>query len=368
MDRSTCIVTGGAGFIGCSLSPGLVVRFDRVIVLDKLHSQIHPAPFRPAALHPSVDFHRADVTEPAVWDDLLAQVRPQVVVHLAAETGTGQSLTEASRHAQENVLGTAAMLDGFTRHRQVPDLIILASSRAVYGEGGWRRTDGTVFCPRQRGREQLARGEWDFSDAEHVPCSASVTQPHPSSIYGATKLAQEHMLESWSCAFGNRLTILRLQNAYGPGQSLINSYTGIVSLFARLAREGKIIPLYEDGRMLRDFIHIEDVRNALLAAIDAAPAGINRFDVGLGNATTIARVAELIASRYHACAPYVSGAYRHGDVRHASCDITSTLQALPWRPQWSLERGVESLCAWVDAELGTKSRQEGAVTSNESRI
>jgi len=361
MSSSACVVTGGAGFIGCALSSGLVARFDRVIALDKLHPQVHQAPVRPAALHGSVEFRRADVAQPETWNGLLDEVRPQVVVHLAAETGTGQSLTEASRHGQENVLGTTVMLDALARHDHVPDVIILASSRAVYGEGAWRRADGSVFYPGPRGRERLARGEWDFSHAEHLPFSVALTEPHPTSIYGATKLAQEHILEAWSCAFGNKLTIFRLQNVYGQGQSLVNSYTGIVSLFVRLAREGKSIPLYEDGRMLRDFVYIEDVADAILSGADSSFSGTTRFDVGSGTATSIAEVARLIAKRYRAPEPHISGAHRFGDIRHASCDIGDTLRTLSWYPRWPLERGLASLCNWIDSELGRSPECETRV-------
>jgi len=356
----TCVVTGGAGFIGCALSSRLVRRFRRVIVLDILHPQIHPSPVRPDALHDAIDFRRVDVTSPDVWDELLAEARPEVIVHLAAETGTGQSLTEASRHAGLNVYGTAIMLDSLSRHAHVPSHILLTSSRAVYGEGAWQREDGTVFYPGQRNRDQLAQGAWNFADARPLPFSAGRTIPHPTSIYGATKLAQEHILEAWSAAFGAVLTIARLQNVYGPGQSLINSYTGIVSLFARLAHEGTSIPLYEDGLMQRDFVYIDDVADALLLALDRPSSGTIRIDVGSGETTTVRQVASLMARRYAAPAPHVSGAYRHGDVRHASSDISSSRHQLGWAPRWSLEDGLASLCSWIDARREPASPAEDA--------
>jgi dTDP-L-rhamnose 4-epimerase len=351
MASSTCVVTGGAGFIGCALSAGLSRRFERVVVLDCLHPQIHPTPVRPAALDGAVEFRRADVTEPIAWDELLAAVRPNLIVHLAAETGTGQSLTESSRHAHVNVVGTTAMLDALSRHKHVPDQFLLASSRAIYGEGAWRRKDGTVFYPGLRGREQLERGIWDFAGAEPLRAKADATEPRPTSVYGVTKLAQEQILEAWTGAFGTRLSILRLQNVYGPGQSLINSYTGIVSLFVRLAKEGKSIPLYEDGMMRRDFVYIDDVAAALLAAIDARPAGIARFDIGTGDVGTIRDVAAIISKRYGAPAPHVSAAFRHGDVRHAMCDISPSLAQLPWSPKIDLPSGLASLCEWIDGQL-----------------
>lgn len=355
-----CVVTGGAGFIGCALSTRLVDRFSRVMVLDSLHPQIHPKPVRPEALHPRAELRRADITEPGTWDELLAEVKPDLIVHLAAETGTGQSLTETSRHAHLNVYGTAVMLDALTRHGIAPKSILLASSRAVYGEGAWRRASGEVFYPGQRDAKQLARGEWDIPDAAPLPFSAERTEPRPTSVYGATKLAQEHVLSVWATAHGSALTLARLQNVYGPGQSLINAYTGIVTLFARLARDGRSIPLYEDGLMQRDFVYIDDVADALIAAIDRGAPGTAWFDVGSGKAATIEEVAHFMARRYDAPAPHVSGAYRHGDVRHASCAVASTCRRLAWRPTHSLEGGLEALCRWIDGQLASAAAGSSA--------
>jgi dTDP-L-rhamnose 4-epimerase len=153
-----------------------------------------------------------------------------------------------------------------------------------------------------------------------------------------------------------RSTFARLQNVYGPGQSLINSYTGVVSLFAQLARSKRSIPLYEDGLMQRDFVYIDDGADALLAAVDRGQTGALRIDVGSGRVTTIRQVAEFMADRYGAPEPHLSGAYRHGDVRHAGCDISATLRRLDWTPRWPLEKGLEALCQWIDARFASGAR------------
>ena len=264
---SACIVTGGAGFIGCAIAPALLDRFDRVIAIDNLHPQVHAQHARPSSLARPVEWIDCDICDPAVWDQVLTTVRPSAVIHLAAETGTGQSLTAATRHAECNVVGTAAMLDALTRHDAVPDRIVLSSSRAVYGEGAWVGSDGMTY-PGQRTRTQLANAGWDFPDLQSVPSTALTTRPAPVSIYGATKLAQEHMIGVWAAAFGTTATTLRLQNVYGPGQAMRNAYTGIVVLFCQLAAAGRSIPLYEDGAMLRDFVLIDDVAAAFIAALD----------------------------------------------------------------------------------------------------
>lgn len=346
---NVCLVTGGAGFIGCAMSSLLAEKFARVVVFDNLHPQIHAVRERPSALHRTVDLVVGDVTVPEDWDSLLSKVRPDVVVHLAAETGTGQSLTESTRHAMVNVVGTAAMLDGLSRHEIIPSRMVLSSSRAVYGEGSWRSSDGNDVYPGQRTLAQLEAGQWDFPNLTSEPFNAMKTSATPTSIYGGTKLAQEHLLSAWALAYGSSTRILRLQNVYGPGQSLSNPYTGIVSLFVRMAKAGKSIPLYEDGEMTRDFVFIDDVASALVAAILTSNENFIR-DVGVGRAATIRTVAEFISQRYGAPAPHVCKKFRNGDVRHAACDITGTLQTLNWAPKVDLEDGLEKLCQWIDGQ------------------
>ncbi|HEY0233255.1 MAG TPA: NAD-dependent epimerase/dehydratase family protein [Dokdonella sp.] len=349
--RGVCLVTGGAGFIGCSASRALADRFGRVVALDSLHAQVHPRRRRPQALDRRVELVVGDVTQPAVWDDLLDDVAPDVVIHLAAETGTGQSLLEATRHAHVNVTGTTQMLDAFARHQRLPRRIVLTSSRAVYGEGAWRdATTSALVYPGQRTRAQLESAEWDFSGMDPVAFSASTTDARPISVYGATKLAQEQVLRAWACAFGIEAVVLRLQNVYGPGQSLHNPYTGICTLFARLARAGKSLPVYEDGRIVRDFVFIDDVVNALLASLNVAGAAL-AYDIGSGSATTIAHLADLVARLYGAPSPHINGAFRHGDVRHAACSIEQATRELGWQPKVPLADGIGRLCAWIDAEV-----------------
>jgi dTDP-L-rhamnose 4-epimerase len=346
--RQTVLVTGGAGFIGCALADRLAASVDRWLVLDSLHPQVHVSVKRPAALAEAAELVVGSVDDPSAWDSLLSRVTPDVVIHLAAETGTAQSLHEATRHAQVNVVGTTAMLDAFGRHGVIPDLTILSSSRAVYGEGAWRRQDGTLFQPGQRSHAQLDRAEWDFAGATGVPSAATTTVPTPTSVYGATKLAQEHILSAWAGARDAALTVLRLQNVYGPGQSLSNSYTGIVSLFSQLARAGSSIPLYEDGAIVRDFVFIDDVAAAFSAAFDLGPVGRPAaLDIGSGSATTISELASVIARYYDSPAPHVTGQFRDGDVRYAGSDISGARTALGWSPKVGLDGGISLLQEWI---------------------
>jgi dTDP-L-rhamnose 4-epimerase len=350
---TTALVTGGAGFIGCALAGRLLGRFDRVVAVDSLHPQVHPTTTRPVALAEGVELVVGDVTLPATWDAVLTDARPDAVVHLAAETGTAQSLTEASRHAMANVVGTTAMLDAFGRHDRLPDRVVLASSRAVYGEGAWQDPDGRIVLPGQRSHAMLASGEWDFPGLTPMPVAAALVEPRPSSVYAATKLAQEHVLRAWCLAVGVRPVVLRLQNVFGAGQSPSNPYTGILPLFGRLAAAGQPIPVYEDGRIVRDFVHVDDVARALESAVcdldadlDAGPGAA--VDVGSGVPVTILEVARLVADRYGAPAPTVTGQFRDGDVRYACADPADAYRLLGWRPRVELASGLEELCSWLD--------------------
>ncbi len=346
----TVLVTGGAGFIGCAISAALVEAFDRVVVVDNLHPQIHASGKRPADLAEAAELIIGDVAESATWDEVLAQVTPDVIIHLAAETGTAQSLSESTRHAHVNVVGTTQMLDGMSRHNKLPRRIVLSSSRAVYGEGAWKHTDGSLFYPGQRTSETLDKMQWDFPDAVPVAMNAGTMFPAPVSVYGGTKLAQENIIQAWAKSFDVETVILRLQNVYGPGQSLINPYTGIMSLFCRMAMGGKSIPLYEDGEVRRDFILIDDVASAIVAGAVSPTVQGAPMDIGSGEFQTIGTAAELIADHYGAPAPHITNQYRQGDVRHAWADVSDAERVLGWTPKFSLAEGIKVLSTWIDAQ------------------
>lgn len=357
---TTVLVTGGAGFIGCALTRRLVAAGYEVAVMDVLHPQVH-GERQAIGLPPSVRLFTGDVTHAPDWDAVLRLFRPSQIVHLAAETGTAQSLTEATRHGSVNVVGTTQLLDALSRAAIVPDQLVLASSRAVYGEGAWQCGTQT-FYPRPRSHAQLLAGIWDPSGpngqpATPLPSSAAQTEPRPTNIYAATKLAQEHLLTAWTAAHDANLSVLRLQNVYGPGQSLTNSYTGIVTLFARLAREQRLLEVYEDGRIVRDFVFIDDVADAMFAAIRTPATERRCLDIGSGVATTIHDLAREVAAACDAPEPIVVSMFRDGDVRAASCAIDQAKDDLDWHPKWALRDGIHALLDWIDGstELPSES-------------
>jgi dTDP-L-rhamnose 4-epimerase len=350
---TSVLVTGGAGFIGCTLARRLVKAGYDVAVMDVLHPQVHSG-HRPIDLPLSVRLFTGDVTHAPDWDAVLRLYRPSQIVHLAAETGTAQALCQATRHGSVNVVGTAQLLDALGRAALVPEQLVLASSRAVYGEGAWRCGTQT-FYPQPRSHAQLLAGIWDpkgpnDEPALPLPSCAGQTEPRPTNIYAATKLAQEHMLTAWAAAHDTNLSVLRLQNVYGPGQSLTNSYTGIVTLFARLAREQRPLEVYEDGQIVRDFVFIDDVVDALFAAVHTPATEPRCLDIGSGIATTIHELARKIAAICDAPEPIVVAKFRDGDVRAASCSIEPAMNKLHWRPNWALQDGLRALLDWIDGQ------------------
>ena len=351
---TSVLITGGAGFIGSALARRLVnVGYD-VAVMDVLHPQVHGG-HATIDLPPSVRLFTGDVTHAPDVDAVLRLCQPGQIVHLAAETGTAQSLSEATRHGSANVVGTTQLLDALSRAGHVPDQLVLASSRAVYGEGAWQ-CGSQIFYPQPRSHAQLVAGVWDPQgpkDDSAVPLAscAGRTQPRPTNIYAATKLAQEHILAAWAAAQDTHLSVLRLQNVYGPGQSLTNSYTGIVALFARLAREHQTLEVYEDGQIVRDFVYIDDVVEALFAAITGPATEPRCVDVGSGIPTTIHELARQIAGICGAPEPIIVSKFRDGDVRAARCDIEQATKQLNWHPKWALEDGLGALLDWIGGQV-----------------
>lgn len=349
------LITGGAGFIGCAISQQLVAQGRKIVAVDNLHPQIHPTQKRPEALPAEVELIVADVCDRDFWDRFLPDHHPQTIVHLAAETGTSQSLTESNRHAMVNVVGTTQMLDGFTRHNAIPKAIVLSSSRAVYGEGMWQGHDGRTFYPDVRSHQQLARSEWDFAhDGEKavpLPHRAAEVMPNPSSIYGSTKLAQEHIIKAWCAAMQVPASVLRFQNVYGPGQSPFNPYTGIINLFHRAAYAKQPIQVYEDGLIGRDFVFIDDVADAVVAAINSPAETPRLLDVGSGNVTTILDAARLISALHGAPEPEICGKFRDGDIRWAVADAEPLAAELNVRAKVDFsQEGAKLVGEWLLAK------------------
>jgi len=348
------LITGGAGFIGSNLSIALHRAGHRVTVLDSLSPQIHGAdPRADSSLLKSIEdlvrFVQGSVTEESDWTKVLGG--QDAIVHLAAETGTGQSMYEIKRYADVNVGGTALMLNLLASGAHEVRKVVVASSRALYGEGKYRSPAGVVY-PGARQKEDLDQGRFEPMSATGEPLTSIATDEdsklHPSSVYGITKLAQEQLVMTVCASLGIAATALRLQNVYGPGQSLANPYTGILSIFSKRIVAGKEINVFEDGRESRDFVYIDDVVRAITLALQSPQADGEVFGIGSGVGTNVLAAAQTLCAKFgRDVAIRVSGAYRLGDIRHNVADLAKARKVLGFEPSVAFDAGIASFVEWV---------------------
>jgi dTDP-L-rhamnose 4-epimerase len=355
---SRILVTGGAGFIGSHLSNKLIDLGHEVRVIDSLMPQVHgenPSnSFLFANLHPNVDFVNADIQSLRDTPKVLCDI--DAVVHLAAETGTGQSMYEITKYSQTNILGTSVLLESIIQSGQNVKKIIVASTRAVYGEGKYFCYLHGEIYPKERNSEQMKKGNWEHkceichSDLQLVPTDEH-SELHPQSIYGITKLAQEQMVLNFAKSFDLSATAIRLQNVYGPGQSLSNPYTGILSVFATRILNDSEIEIFEDGKESRDFIFITDVIRALKLIIEDEEKKIDIYNIGSETSTTVLNVAESLIRLINPVAKFkITGQFRFGDIRHNIADIRKFKDAYGFSPKTSVEEGLREFASWVKTQ------------------
>ena len=353
------LITGGAGFIGSHLALRLVREGHAVTVLDILSPQIHGAePEITSSLFASVrdvvTFVRGSVCDEATLAVCLQD--QDAVVHLAAETGTGQSMYEIRRYAEINIGGTALMLDLLANHPHQVRRFVVASSRAVYGEGKYQAPDGALVYPGARLVADLKAGRFEpLCERTGQPLRLLPTDEaskiHPSSIYGITKQNQEQMVMTVCPSVGISAVALRYQNVYGPGQSLKNPYTGILSIFSTRILNGNSVNIFEDGKESRDFVFIDDVVEATCLALFCEEAAGQVFGIGSGAATDVLTVANTLVRLYRREVPVVvTGAFRVGDIRHNLADVGKARRLLGYEPRVAFEQGIEAFAHWVETQ------------------
>ena len=352
--KSNVLISGGAGFIGTALTRSLLAKGHCVTILDNFSSQVHGENTLLADdLAPHVRLVRGDVRDPNAW----AKALPghDTVVNLAAETGTGQSMYEVSKYEQVNLAGTALLYDQLAKNSSLNvKRIVVASSRAIYGEGAYHcDLDGVVY-PHSRSTADKKLGLFDplcpicGGKCVHIPTPEN-SPMQPSSFYGLSKQVQEQMTLLFSRVLGIPSFALRYQNVYGPGQSLHNPYTGILAIFTNQTRLGADLSVFEDGLESRDFVFIDDVVRATVACIDRADHVSGAINVGSGESMSILEVARLINEHFGERSQVkVNGVFRDGDIRHGVADLTQARALLGYAPQQSFRDGLVKFLAWAD--------------------
>jgi len=370
MSNRKVLITGGAGFIGSNLALYLLQHGYDVTVLDNLSEQIHGtdaeinSPLY-QAIKKKVHFIKGTVTSVDDWKKAIAD--NEVIVHLAAETGTGQSMYQISKYVDVNIGGTAIMLDILANNKTNVKKVVIASSRAIYGEGKYISKELGIVYPEHRTAALMDAGNFEVTyPGATSPLQLTATDEeskiHPSSVYGITKYNQEQMVMTVCPSIGIAPVAFRYQNVFGPGQSLSNPYTGILSIFSTLIKNNKTINIFEDGKESRDFVFIDDVVNATFLGMEKDEANGQVFNVGTGVATTVGEVASLLVEYYNTQVPIqISGNYRLGDIRHNYADISRIERMLGFKPSVDFKTGLKKFTEWVNGQEVQSSKYEESI-------
>lgn len=364
------LITGGAGFIGSNIALNLIRKGYDVIVLDSLSEQIHGAnPEKTSPLYQSikdkVKFIKGDVNNRTDWEQALKDI--DYVIHLAAETGTGQSMYEIKKYVDTNIGSTALLLDILTNTKHHVKRVVVAESRAIYGEGKYHCPKCGDVYPLERKDEDMARGDFECKCPKcggevKLVATTEDSAIHPSSVYGISKQVQGQLVHLVCKSIGVESVSFRYQNVYGPGQSLTNPYTGILSIFSTRIKNGNGLNIFEDGKETRDFVYIDDVVDATILGMEVPEANGHVFNIGTGVATDVLTVANTLCDKYGINVPItVSGNYRLGDIRHNYADITLARRILGFEPKWSFSDGIEQFANWVNKQEIQEDKYEASL-------
>ncbi len=365
------LITGGAGFIGSNVALKLVAQGVKVTVLDNLSPQIHgDNPEETSPLYQSIKdkvrFIKGTVTSRDDWRKALVGV--DAVLHLAAETGTGQSMYEIEKYVNVNIGGTAILLDILTNEKTDVKRVVVAESRAIYGEGRYWSDELNAFVyPEERPEETMSNGDFEVkypgcSEPLKLVGTTEDSKIHPGSVYGITKQVQGQLVHMVCQSIGIESVSFRYQNVYGPGQSLSNPYTGILSIFSTRIKNGNGINIFEDGKETRDFVYIDDIADATILGLTVDGVSGNAFNIGTGVATDVLTVANTLKNYYGLDVPItISGNYRLGDIRHNFADISKARNLLGFEPKWTFDAGIEQFCRWVDGQPVQKDNYEASI-------
>lgn len=368
--KKTVLITGGVGFIGSNIVLKLLTKGYGVVVLDSLSEQIHGSnPDQTSPLYQSIKdkvvFIKGDVNNRTDWEKALVGV--DYIIHLAAETGTGQSMYEIKKYVDTNIGGTALLLDILTNTKHNVKRVVVAESRAIYGEGKYHCPNCGDVYPLERKDEDMAKGDFECKcpicggEVELVATTEDSTI-HPSSVYGISKQVQGQLVHLVCKSIGVESVSFRYQNVYGPGQSLSNPYTGILSIFSTRIKNGNGINVFEDGMETRDFVYIEDVVDATILGMEVPEANGHVFNIGTGVATDVLTVATTLCKKYGVKVPItVSGNYRLGDIRHNFADISAARQILGFVPKWNFSDGIEQFTNWVNMQDVQSDNYEASI-------
>ena len=353
------LITGGAGFVGSHLADALAGDGHEVTLFDNLEPQVHGEDARrPAYLDPAHRLETGDVRNADALAPLVRQA--DVVFHLAAMVGVGQSMYQVRRYTDVNAMGMATLLEILATDRGRVKKLLVASSMSIYGEGAYDCPICGPVAPRLRPVAQLKQAEWEVRCArcgsELRPMPTGEDKPlYPTSIYAITKRDHEEMAIAFGQAYELPAVALRFFNIYGSRQALNNPYTGVAAIFSGRILSGHAPVIYEDGQQLRDFVHVSDVVQACCLAMDHAAADYQVLNVGTGQPISVLQVGELLARELGWSGGFqILGKFRAGDIRHCFADTTRIRELIGYQPRHWFQDGVRELVAWVAHQQGVQ--------------
>ena len=349
------LITGGAGFIGSSLSRRLISEGFEVSILDNFSKQIHGNNALAGDLASnSIRLIKGDIRDRSVVADAISDV--EVIVHLAAETGTGQSMYEIEKYESTNVVGTINIIEHLMQNKTYVKKIIVGSSRAIYGEGAYLCNEHDKVYPSERREIDMMNSLYNprcpHCNKFLLPCATSESAPlKPLSYYALTKQMQEQMVLMYAKVLNISGIALRYQNVYGPGQSLNNPYTGIMAIFSSLARKSEDIRIFEDGNESRDFVYIDDVIDATYKCILNDEVVIDSFNIGNGESISVSKIAHEITHFFNSNSIVKNtGEFRVGDIRHNYADLSKSRKILGFSPKWKFNDGLRFFLDWASSQ------------------
>lgn len=344
------LVTGGAGFIGSHIVDELINQGHKVRILDCLVDQVHNGKM-PDYLNPEAEFIYGDVCDAEIVNKSLEGI--DIVYHKASAVGVGQSMYEIAEYVRINDLGTAVLLEQIVKRKDQIKKLIVASSMSIYGEGAYCDAKENLVFPEQRSLEQLVNRDWEVKDVETKEVLKPTLTPEnktliPTSVYAVNKQTQEQYCLIVGRAYNIPTIALRYFNVFGTRQALSNPYTGVCAIFCSRLLNDQSPMVFEDGEQTRDFVHVSDIVQANILALETDAANYHSINIGTGSPISVKDVARLVSKGLGKdIQPEIVGKYREGDIRHCVADISKARKLLGYEPKVKLEDGMVEVLEWV---------------------